>query len=112
MNNRKIIFACGIVTVLLTGFISFVNYSEWYQIAILKEVQDYHFGSEGPSPYYYQTPALYATVMFTWGTVFLLISDYLIWTVVKDKRRATMIGFGLSMILLFLMFLHGQIGTE
>jgi hypothetical protein len=112
MGYKKIIYASGIVTVSLTTFIAFVNYNEWYHIVILKEADAYHFGSEGPSPYYYQTPALYATVIFTWGTLFLFNLIYVIWSMLKGKSRATMIGFGVSIIMFFVMFLRGQIGIE
>ncbi len=112
MNNRKIVLAFGVVTVLMTGFVALVNYNEWYHVAILREVEAYHFGSEGPSPYYYETPVPYGAVMFTWGTVFFLSFIYAIWAMFKDKRNATMVGFAISIILLFIMFIHGQTGTD
>lgn len=112
MINRKITFGVGVVTVLLTGFFAFVNFNEWYAIAIAKEIDDYHFGSEGPSPYYYRTSSLYGSVTFIWEIMFLLNLIYVIWSMVKDRRRATIIGFVMSIILFSVMFIHGQIGKE
>jgi|SRR5688572_15065642 len=112
MIDRKTALSVGIVTVLLTGLFAFLNISEWYSIAIMKHVEDYRFGSEGPSPYYYKTSSLYATVTLIWGMVFLLNLVYVIWSILKDRRAATMMGCCVSIILLFLMFIHGQIGTE
>ena len=112
MINKKIAFIVGVVTVLLTGFFAFVNLNEWYTIAIMKQTGDYHFGSEGPSPYYYRSSSLYGTVTFIWGAAFLANLMYVIWSMLKDRSRATVIGFSISVILFCVMFIHGQISTE
>jgi hypothetical protein len=112
MIDRKTALGVGVATVLLTGLFAFLNISEWYSIAIMKHIEGYRFGSEGPSPYYYRTSSLYATVTLIWGMVFLLNLVYAVWSIMKDRRATTMIGCIVSIILLFLMFIHGQIGTE
>jgi hypothetical protein len=104
--------AAGSIGLALTGFLSLLNLLEWYTIAILQQVDDYPFGREGPAPYYYRTSALYSTVMFAWGVVFLINFSWLFFSVVKGERTGVNFGFGLSLILLILMFSHAQIGLD
>jgi hypothetical protein len=112
MIDKKTAWGAGLVSVFLTGFFAFVNIGEWYTIAIVKNADDYHFGSEGPSPYYFHTSFLYAAVTLTWGIIFLTNLVYLVWSMLKDKRRSTIIGFGMSIILFLTMYMQGQIGAE
>ena len=112
MMNKRIDSALGLISILLTGFFSFTNFHEWYNVSIMQNVDDYPFGTEGPSPYYYQAASLYATVMFTWGSVFLANMLFILWTMLKGQRKATMIGVLFSMVLLLIMFIHGQIGKD
>lgn len=110
--NKNVALWIGIASIFFNGFFALVNFNEWYAVAIIERVDDYHFGSEGPSPYYYRTPTLYATVTFTWGMLFLFNLSYLVWSIIKDQRRTTVLGFGMSVILFIVMFIHAQIGVE
>lgn len=89
-----------------------MHLNEWFSVAVLHQIDGYQFGSEGPVPYYYKTHSLYAIVMFIWGVVFLINFFWLIWSSIKGNRAGAVFGFGLSLILLFAMFVHSQIGLE
>jgi hypothetical protein len=110
MINKKIAFTAGTVTILVTFFFALMNLNEWYRVAIMNDHAGYPFGGEGPLPYYYKTASLYATVTFIWGALFLANLGYAMWSTRDDRRRAMMIGFVVSILLISIMFIHGRIG--
>ncbi len=89
-----------------------MNLSEWYKIGILKQTDGYPFVGEGPTPYYYSTANLYASVNLIWGLIFLLTMAYGTWTIIKGQRARTLLAFGLTLLLIAAMYIHGQIGSD
>jgi hypothetical protein len=112
VNGIKGTSVAGSIGVAITGFFALLNFGEWYAISVLHQVDDYWFGGEGPAPYYYKSSALYATVMFIWGVLFLINFSWLIWSLLRGKKVGVVLGFALSLILLLGMFVHGQIGLN
>jgi hypothetical protein len=49
-----------ILPVLIGFLMAYVNLEEWYIVGVARDIAGYPFGGEGPVPYYYKTPELYA----------------------------------------------------
>src|SRR4051812_9754744 len=98
------------LTLLFLAFFSFINLSEWYIIAIQKDLRTYPFNGEGPVPYYYKSADLYSAVTLIWGITLLTILIFTVWTIVKNQRRRTLIASALTVFAVTLQFIHGQIG--
>ena len=83
--------------------------SEWYRIGIQKETIGYPLGGEGPVPYYYKTPDLYASVNGIFGAAFLFLTLLSIWSFFRYKKRAGAIAFALIIVVIGAMYLLGKI---
>jgi len=95
-------------TVLLSGLFAFANLSEFVTVGVLKHTSTYPFGGEGPTPWYYKSAQLYAAVNLTFGMLFLLTFLIGAWSFVKDQKKALLISFGVSLLLIVLQLLTGQ----
>lgn len=98
------------LTIILNGFFSFVNLSEFYLIVFLNKTNGYPFGGEGPSmPYYYKTAELYTTICFIWGLLFLILLLSAIYTIISGQNKKIFWFLYLTYCLIFLQILHGLI---
>lgn len=109
--NRPTFLTISILTIILSGLLTLMNLSEFYLIGILNKTDDYPFGGEGPTPYYYKTSGLYSTVNLIWGLIFLTTLLLAIRTTIKGQRKKIIWFLGLTVILILGQFIHGQIGT-
>ncbi len=109
--NKPTFLTLSVLTIVLSGLLTFMNLSEFYLIGILNKTDNYVFGGEGSTPYYYKTAELYSIVNLIWGLLFLTIFFLVIWTVIKKQRKNIFWLLGLTVLLIFGQFLHGQIGT-
>lgn len=94
------------IGILLSGFYAFFGLSEFYKIGVLKQIEFYPFGGEGPVPYYYRTAILYSYVNLTYGIAFGTIVGIAIWNWKKNKISG-FTTFGLTIILILIQFFHG-----
>ena len=108
--NRPFFLTISIITICIGGLLAFLNLSEFYFIEILEQTDGYPFGGEGPTPYYYNTAKLYSTVNLIWGLLFLSVFIFAVWTTVKGQRKKGLLVFGVTLLLLLIQFIHGQIG--
>lgn len=108
--NRPTNIILNSLTIILNGLLAIMNFSEWYFVKIQGRTAEYPFSGEGPTPYYYKTADLYSKVNLIWGIVFLTVLLFAIWTVINRQEKLTIISFGSTIILLFGLFIHGQIG--
>lgn len=100
-----------ILTILIAGALSFLSLHEFYIVAVLGDIEDYPFGSEGPTSYFYRTASIYATVNFIWGLVYILIITLATYFLYKDKRFLIIILFLVTIVVFLMMLYHGQIGV-
>lgn len=84
---------------------------EWYSVEILLMRDNYPFGTEGPTPYYYETPELYATVMLVSGLLFVLPLVAGIWALVSRNTKMSLTVSVLLIILIVAVIFHGRIGV-
>lgn len=110
--NKSIFLIFSILTILLSGLLSLLNLSEFYQIVILNKTEGYPFDGDGPTPYFYKTAKLYSTVNLIWGLSFLTMLLLTIWTVFKGQRKNIFWLLGLTILLILGQFLHGLIEIE
>ena len=109
--NRPTFLTISLLTIILSGLLTLMNLSEFYIIGVLNKTDGYPFGGEGPTPYYYKTAGLYSTVNLIWGLIFLTTLLLAIRTTIKGQRKNIFWFLGLTALLIFGQFLHGQIGT-
>jgi cytochrome bd-type quinol oxidase subunit 2 len=110
--SRQKFWIIGILTFLISGLLAFINLREFYKTRILKQTENYNFGGEGPVPYYYKTAEFYSTVNLIWGLLFILTLVFTTWTILKRKNKSLFFAFGLTLFLVLIMFIHGQIGQN
>ena len=99
-----------ILPFLIGLFMTIVNLSEWYRIGILKRTEGYPFGGEGPVPYFYKTPGLYALVNGVFGFVFLFLTLIVVWSFFGERRRIGLIAFALIIAVIAVDYINGRIG--
>ena len=92
-----------IVTVLSSGLFAFADLFEFVGVGIFKQTSGYPFSEEGPTPWYYKTPQLYATVNLIFGLLFLIVVLASIWAFIRVKHKLLMI---LSMALVLVVLLR------
>lgn len=97
-----------IATLLLTGLFAFVNLSEFVTVGVLKQKSGYPFGGEGPTPWFYKSAKLYATVNLVFGLLFLLPLATGVWSFIRVKKNVLVICFSVSVFLILLQILTGQ----
>jgi len=74
----------NILSIPINGIFVFINFSEYYKIVILENIETYTFGSESNMPYYYKTSELYSNVMLTYSIIFLMLFLLGLWNI-KQK---------------------------
>ncbi len=100
------------MAVIINAALTSMNFLEWYKIKVLGRTREYPFGTEGPTPYYYKTAELYSTVSLTWGLVFLILSIFSIWAVIKPGRIMIKILSATTMLCLLGLLIQGKIGIS
>ena len=85
--TRLPFLAISTLTIILSGFFTLMNLVEFYNIDTLNKTDDYSFGGEGPTPYYYKSAGLYSTVHLVWGLIFLTTLLFTIRTTFKGDRK-------------------------
>lgn len=101
----------NILTLSLSGLPALINISEWYTVKILGNVTEYPFGGEGPTPYYYKSAELYSTTSLIWGIAFLSVFVISTFILLKGQKKWTTLTFSATLLLLFVQYIHGLIGT-
>ena len=97
-----------IATVLLSGLFALLNLWEFVTVGILKQTSGYPFGGEGPTPWFYKSAQLYATVNLIIGVLFILTLFTGTWSFIKVQRKVLLIAFAVSLLLIVLQLLTGQ----
>lgn len=110
--NRPTNIILSSLTIILSGLLALMNFSEWYNVKIQGRTAEYPFGGEGPAPYYYKTAELYSTVNLIWGIIFLTVLFFTTWTIFTQRKKWTAISFASTILLLLGLFIHGQIGAN
>ena len=102
---KNIIF--WISTILSTLFfvlLTFICYNEWWTVKIKKQIKEYPWGTINENPWYYKTPDIYSTVMFTEGFLFTIALIILIIQLLKMKKvkilYSIMLYFGLFILMI------------
>ncbi|WP_300600510.1 hypothetical protein [Niabella sp.] len=109
-NTSRFLFGLAAsVTMLLSSVMAFLNLGEFYNIKIRRQYSGYPFGSEGPVPYYYKTPALYANVQLAWGLIFLLVFLCSVRATGKRQRQKILLLLGMTILLLLVLLIQGQV---
>jgi hypothetical protein len=88
-----------------------INWIEYYTVGILKDINDYPFGGEGPVPYYYKSSELYAQINLTWGLIFSLNFILLVVSLIKGVSSFRTIMLIVTWILIVTKIMHGLIGV-
>ena len=102
---KNIIF--WISTILSTLFfvlLTFICYNEWWTVKVKKQIKEYPWGTINENPWYYKTPDIYSTVMFTEGFLFTIALIILIIQLLKMKKvkilYSIMLYFGLFILMI------------
>ncbi len=112
MNRKKSSVSFSLISgllILIAGMLTFMHLEEWYVIGVLGKTTGYPFGGEGPTPYYYKNPELYAKVNLIWGILFSATLTFGITTTVKKNRIRLVTALGTTIILAAIMLAQGMI---
>jgi len=107
MNEEKSIkksyhWFIAIITVLFTGLLAFINLSEFIKIYIFKKTENYPFGGEGSTPWYYDSAESYAIVCLVSGIMFLILLGLSIWFTLKSRKGALSVCAIFALIIFFI----------
>lgn len=108
IQRDKSVWLLFLATVLLSGLFAFINLSEFVKIGILKQTSGYPFGGEGPTPWYYKTPQLYATVNLVFGVLFFFTLAFSCWTFFKVKKAPFFGMFIVTLVSILIQIITGQ----
>ena len=86
----------------ISAFFAVMDLSEYYIVGVLKDVEGYPFGGEGPVPYFYKTAELYAMVTLSYGVLFILLTILGIFNI----RKKLINGHLLFVIVFFLIIVR------
>ena len=109
IQKDKTIWLLFLATVLLSGTFAFINLSEFVTVGVLKQISGYAFGGEGPTPWYYKTPQLYALLNLIFGVLFFSALAFGCWTFIKVKKRPLFVTLIIILLLIFIQILNGQV---
>jgi len=108
LQRDKSVWLLFLVTVLLSGLFAFINLFEFLTVGILHQTSGYPFGGEGPTPWYYKSAQLYATVNLVFGLLFFIALAFSCWTFVKVKKSPLFVTLLVTLLLIFIQILNGQ----
>ena len=97
----------SLLLLLATGFLAAIHFYEWFSVAILKEFKGYPFRSEGPVPYYYKTPELYAFINFVWAIIFTAEFSAALISTFKKSLISLVVTFGFTFLAFSCMLIQG-----
>jgi hypothetical protein len=86
-----------------------INLHEWIKIGLLKQIDDYPFGGEGPVPYYYKSAGLYSLIALIWSLLFIANLIIGIVSILKNKITRTYMTFWILILLIVAQYIHGLI---
>jgi len=87
------IWAIGVFTAVFSAFLFLMHISEFINVAVLKETENYPFGCECVSSFSYKKAKHYSIASFLYSMTFSLISFFSIRAVIRKKIRVTLITF-------------------
>lgn len=98
-NNTTVFWTFAVVTILITGPITFLTLYEYFNVGVFKNTDGYPFGHEGPvaGVEHYKSADLYAKQMLTTGLVQLALFSLTLYFVIKRKTLGLLI-FGTILI--------------
>lgn len=108
IQRDKSVWLLFFVTVLLAGLFAFINLSEFLTVGILQQTSGHLFGGEGPTPWYYKTPKLYATVNLIFGLAFFSVLAFSCWVIIKVKKTFLVTTLVVTLFLILIQILNGQ----
>jgi hypothetical protein len=108
IQRDRSIWSLFLVTVFLSGLFTLINLSEFLTVGILQQTSGYPFGGEGPTPWYYQTPQLYATANLIAGLLFFLALFFCCWAFIKVKKTHLLVSLTVTLLLTILQLFNGQ----
>lgn len=107
-SNIKFNWSISVLTIMLSGILTFICLSEYYLVGILKNTKGYPFGGEGPTPWYYKTAEMYANVNLGFGFVFLVSFLTVIWATLKRNNKLVFFTCIWTILLILIMMVNGQ----
>jgi hypothetical protein len=108
IQRDKSIWLPFLVTILLSGLFAFINLSEFVYVGVLQKTSGYPFGGEGPTPWYYKTSQLYATVNLVFGLLFFSVLAFSCWAFIKMKKILLFVALIMILLLIFAQIINGQ----
>lgn len=86
-----------------------VDISEFYIVAIEKNIGAYPWGPVNTNPWYYSTPKTYWIYCLTSGIIFLIASLVTLNGTLKLNLRRTLIGVGITSLTFLIMIISAAI---
>lgn len=97
-----------VLIILFFSIIALMGYSEWWNITIGNEADQYAWGETNENPWFYHTPKLYSYVMLVEG---LLMSSFILFGIKEMRKRKIKFSkwFIACFILIILMFISSNL---
>ena len=112
MNSKtKHIFfwTASIIATLFFGLLTLLSFSEWWTVAIKKDVGSYPWGHINDNPWYYDNADLYAKVMLTEGVIMFTAVAVTVWFLTQQEKAKTLYSLMACFGLFIFMIINGHI---
>ena len=103
---KSIFTIISLASISTSCLLALINLFEWYNVKIIGNISDYPFGTEGPTPYYYESAELYSNVCLTWGVLFLIALIFSSIVAFKKSKGIKIAGLGFVMTLVTIMIIQ------
>ncbi len=92
-TNTLVFWLLSAITISLTGLFTVIDFYEYYNVAIKKDIAGYPFGAEGPVAgfEYFKTADLYAKHVLTTGIISSVLLILTVYFVIKRKTLGLLI---------------------
>ena len=109
-KSRKLtIWTIGILGIVFSLFWSMIDISEFYIVAIEKNISEYPWGPVNTNPWYYSTPKTYWIYCLASGLIFLFASLITLSGTLKLNLRRTLLGIGITTLTFLIMIISASI---
>ena len=109
-KNQNIFFwTASIGVTLFFCLLTFLFFSEWWTVAIKKDIGEYPWGHVNENPWYYDNPNLYAMVNLTEGLIMLLALSFTVWFLTHQEKSKFLYSLLTCFGIFVLIIISGQV---
>ena len=108
-SSKQIIWIVGLIGITLASFLSYIGLSEFFHVAIQKNIDMYPWGLVNMNPWYYTNSTVYVSYSLITGVFYLCMSIFTLIGLIKLKLKRTILGTGITIMIFSIMMISAAI---